>query len=156
MVFHRPGQLAIVLEGNGLVQAYVVWFIAAFVLVAAEIMSGTLYLLVIGVASVAAGVCALAGLTLAAQLGAASVISMAGVAALRVWRRGAPSAGADLAFDAGQPVEVVSPRHDGGLRVAYRGTHWDAQLEGGGAVAKGERLTIVQMRGNTLLVRRPG
>lgn len=137
-------------------QAYVVWFIAACVLIAAELMSGSLYLLVIGVAAGAAGACALAGLSTGVQLGVASAISIAGVAALRLWRREAGGAAdAGLAFDAGQTVEVVDPRHDGGLRVAYRGTHWDAELEGGGAAAPGQRLVIAQTRGSTLVVRRP-
>ena len=36
-------------------QAYIVWFVAAAVLIAAELLSGTFYLLVIGVGVAAGG-----------------------------------------------------------------------------------------------------
>lgn len=135
-------------------QAHVVWFIAAFVLIAAELMSGTLYLLVICVGAGAAGVVALLGAGTGAQLAVASAISLAGIAVLKLWRRGGKSDGAaPLSFDAGQPVEVLEQRGDGALRVAYRGTQWDAKLEGGAGAAVGARLVIVEVRGNTLIVR---
>jgi hypothetical protein len=59
-------------------QPFVIWFVAAFALVAAELMSGTLYLLVIGVGAAAAGALALAGAGFAAQLACAAVVSVVG------------------------------------------------------------------------------
>ncbi len=135
-------------------QPFVVWFIAAFVLVAAELMSGSLYLLVIGAGAAAAGVLALAGVGFAAQIALAAVVSVAGIAVLKLLRRGGKgeSGNAALSFDAGQIVEVIEQRADGGLRVNYRGTQWDAEIEGGGTAAPGERLTIKSTRGNSLIL----
>ena len=131
-------------------QAYVIWFVAAFILVAAELMTGTLYLLVIGAGAAAGGVAAMAGAGIAAQLGAASLVAVVGIVVLKALgvggaRRGRHQA---LSLDAGQPVEVLERRADGTLRVNYRGTQWDAVLEG----PDGPRLVIKSTRGNTLVL----
>ncbi len=134
-----------------MMQAFVIWFIGAFLLVAAELMSGTLYLLIIGVGAAAAGVLALAGAGFAAQLACAAVVSVAGIGVIRGLKIGGGRRGThakNLAFDTGQVVEVIEERPDGSLRVNYRGTQWDAQLEGAG----GARLVIKEVRGNTLIV----
>ncbi|MBL8386329.1 MAG: NfeD family protein [Burkholderiales bacterium] len=138
-------------------QAFVVWFIAAFVLVVAELMTGSLYLLVIGAGAAAGGALALAGAGFAAQLAGAAAVSVAGIAVLKVLRRGGghKSGQGAVTLDAGQLVEVLECHADGALRVSYRGTQWDAVLEGGGAAAPGERLPIREMRGNTLVLRTP-
>ena len=135
-------------------QPFVIWFVAAFALVAAELMSGTLYLLVIGAGAAAAGALALAGAGFAAQLACAAIVSVVGSFALRQLRRGrkGEAANAGLSFDAGQPVEVVELLPGGGLRVNYRGTQWDAEVEGGGTANLGEHLTIKSTRGNTLVL----
>jgi membrane protein implicated in regulation of membrane protease activity len=127
----------------------VIWFIAAFVLVVAELMSGTLYLLVIGAGAAAAGVAALTGTGIAGQLAIAAVVSVAGIVIIRPLKLGRHGTRhRNLSFDAGQSVEVVERRPDGSLRVNYRGTQWDARLEG----AVGERLVIKETRGNTLIL----
>jgi len=134
-----------------MMQAYVIWFIGAFVLVVAELMSGTLYLLIIGAGAAAAGVLALAGAGFAAQLATAAVVSVAGIGVMRWLKIGGGRRGAhakSLAFDIGQVVEVIEERPDGSLRVNYRGTQWDATLEGAG----GARLVIKEIRGNTLIL----
>jgi membrane protein implicated in regulation of membrane protease activity len=131
-------------------QTYVIWFVAAFILVAAELMTGTLYLLVIGAGAGAGGAAAMAGAGFAAQLGIASVVSVAGIAVLRAMGVGGRRRGhkPSLSLDAGQAVEVLERRTDGSLRVSYRGTQWDAQIEG----PDGPRLVIKATRGNTLIV----
>lgn len=135
-------------------QPFVIWFVAAFVLVAAELMSGTLYLLVIGVGAAAAGALALAGAGFAAQLACAAVVSVGGSFVLQRLKRGGKGRTKDagLSFDAGQTVEVVELLPGGGLRVNYRGTQWDAEIEGCAAAALGDRLTIKSTRANTLIL----
>jgi membrane protein implicated in regulation of membrane protease activity len=139
---------------SGTMQPFVIWFVAAFVLVAAELMSGTLYLLVIGAGAAAAGALALAGAGFAAQLACAAVVSVVGSFVLKQLRRSrnGGAAGAGLSFDAGQAVEVVEQLAGGGLRVNYRGTQWDAEVEGGGSANVGDRLIIKSTRGNTLVL----
>ena len=56
-------------------QAYVVWWIVAAVLVAVELTSGTFYLLVYGIAAVVAGLAAWFGAGVTAQLLIAAVIA---------------------------------------------------------------------------------
>ena len=132
-------------------QAFMIWFIAAFALVIAELLSGTLYLLVIGAGAAVAGVIALAGLGFAAQFAVAALVSVAGIAVVHKLKLGRSRGGAprrNLSFDAGQAVEVIERRPDGSLRVNYRGTQWDAQVEGAG----GEHLVIKETRGNTLIL----
>ncbi len=132
-------------------QAFMIWFIAAFALVIAELLSGTLYLLVIGAGAAAAGVIALAGPGFAAQFAVAAIVSVAGIAVLHKLKLGRARAGAprrNLSFDAGQAVQVIERRADGSLRVNYRGTQWDAQVEG----AESEHLVIKETRGNTLIL----
>ena len=132
-------------------QAFMIWFIAAFALVIAELLSGTLYLLVIGAGAAAAGVIALAGPGFAVQFAVAAIVSVAGIAVVHKLKLGRARAGAhrrNLSFDAGQAVQVIERRADGSLRVNYRGTQWDAQVEG----AESEHLVIKETRGNTLIL----
>lgn len=132
-------------------QAFMIWFIAAFALVIAELLSGTLYLLVIGAGAAVAGVIALAGLGFAAQFAVAAIISVIGIAVVHKLKLGRSRGGAhqrNLSFDTGQAVEVIERRADGSLRVNYRGTQWDAQVEGAGS----EHLVIKETRGNTLIL----
>jgi len=135
-------------------QPFVVWFIAAFLLVVAELMSGTLYLLVIGLGAAAAGALALAGAGFAAQLACAAVVSVVGSFALQRLKGGAKgeAGGAGVSLDAGQSVEVVEVLPGGALRVSYRGTQWDAEIEGGASAAPGDRLIITATRANTLIL----
>ncbi|MFN0163449.1 MAG: NfeD family protein [Burkholderiales bacterium] len=138
-------------------QPTVLWFIAAFALVAAELLSGTFYLLVIGAGAAAGGLAAWAGTSFAVQLTVAAVVSVIGIAVIKAMglTRSRKGETGNLAFDAGQTVEVAEVRPDGSFRVQYRGAQWDAELEGGGSVASAERLVIRATRGNLLVVARP-
>lgn len=137
-------------------QPVVVWFIAAFALVAAELLTGSFYLLVIGAGAVAGGLAAWAGTSFAVQLSVTAVVSVIGIAVVKSMglTRSRKGKAANLDFDAGQTVEVAEVRPDGSFRVQYRGAQWDAELEGGGSVASGERLVIRANRGNLLIVAR--
>lgn len=88
-------------------QAYVVWWILAAVLVGVELTSGTFYLLVYGLAAAAAG-----------------VIAALGTLALRHWKRstGHPESSVQD-MDIGQTVLVESWQGGRG-QVKYRGALW--------------------------------
>ena len=130
---------------------YVLWFVAAFVLIGAELMVGSFYLLVLGLGAVAGGAAALLGLGFGAQVGVAALIAVIGIAVLRKLNIGAVTGRhrGHRPLDTGQSVEVLERRPDGSLRVAYRGSQWDAQLEGPFAAGP---LYIREMRGSTLIV----
>lgn len=132
-------------------QTYIIWLVAAFGLVAAELVTNTFYLLVVAIGAAAGGATAMGGAGFGWQLGGAAAVTAAGIAVLRALkigpnpRRHKARAGLDI----GQSVEVIERRPDGSLRVNYRGSQWDAELEG--QFASGP-LYIRQMRGSTLIV----
>jgi membrane protein implicated in regulation of membrane protease activity len=112
-------------------QAHYVWFVAAFLLVGAELLAGTFYLLVVGLGLAAGGLAAMFGLPLGGQIAVAALLAVAGIVLLRRTRAGKMlSPGKpDVPMDVGQAVQVIEQRPDGSLRVNYRGTQWDAELE---------------------------
>jgi membrane protein implicated in regulation of membrane protease activity len=132
-------------------QAYVVWWILAAVLVGVELTSGTFYLLVYGLAAAAAGLAAWLGAGLFVQLLTAGAIATLGTLALQRWKRstGHPESSVqDL--DIGQTVAVESWQ-DGRGQVKYRGALWDAEAEAAG-VDSTRPLVIRAVRGNTLVL----
>ena len=129
---------------------YWIWWILAAVLVGAELMTGTFYLLAVGVALAAGGLGALLGAMLPIQLVVAGVVAVAGTMLAHRWRlrRAAPPS---QSLDVGQSVRVLDWKSDGTARVSYRGTQWDAELAQPG-VARAETMYIVGARGSTLLI----
>jgi membrane protein implicated in regulation of membrane protease activity len=130
--------------------AYWIWWALAVILVGAELMTGTFYLLAVGVAFAVGGLAALLGASLPVQLIVAGVLSVAGTIAAHRWRLRnvvppAPS------LDLGQSVRILEWKDDGSARVNYRGTQWDAELAAPG-VAKAETMYIVGTRGSTLVI----
>ncbi len=135
--------------------AYIIWFIAAGVLVAAEMLSGTFYLLVIAIGAAAAGLAALGGAMMVGQFLTAAAISVIGMFVVRKRGVGLRNAGegTNIAFDAGQAVEVIERHPDGSLRVSYRGSQWDAELEEGGLPAtQPVSYRIKETRGSRLIL----
>lgn len=107
---------------------HAIWWILAAVLVGAEMMSGTFYLLVYGIAAAAAGIAAWLGAGTVVQLLIAAAIGIAGTLALRKWRR-AEATDADLQdLDIGQMV-ALEKWDSGRGQVKYRGALWDAEAQ---------------------------
>ncbi len=131
--------------------AYWVWWVLAAMLIAAELLTGTFYLLAIGIAMALGGAAALAGAGAPMQLSVAGVLGVLLTIVAHRWRlkRATPPAQAPL--DVGQPVQVRQWRDDGTLRVAYRGTEWDAELASP-AASRDSTLFIVSMRGSVLVL----
>jgi membrane protein implicated in regulation of membrane protease activity len=136
-------------------QAYVVWWILAAVLVGVELTSGTFYLLVYGVAAAVAGVVAWLGAGMVAQLLTAAVVGALGTLALRHWKRSTdhPEFSAED-MDIGQVVQVESWQGNRG-QVKYRGALWDAEAESG-SVDGSRSLVIRAIKGNTLVLGNQG
>lgn len=139
------------------VDTYWVWVIAGIALVVAELLSGTFYLLVLGVAAFVAAAVAWFGGAFILQVLVAGIIAVAGV----FWIRSRKHALAtpDMApLDVGQPVTLQSwvNQADRVARVMYRDALWDAVVEGepgrdfGGEA--GELFYITAVDGNTLRV----
>ena len=136
---------------------YWMWWIAAAALVAAELLTGTFYLLVVGLALVFGGVAAWFGAGAPMQWLIAAALGVIGTVLLQRWKR-------DLVLrtplqqglDVGQMVQVQSWGPDGTARVAYRGSTWDAELAATG-VPQAKTMYIAAMRGSVLILsdRRP-
>ena len=132
------------------------WWIAAAVLVAAELLTGTFYLLAIGLAAVFGGIAAWLGADVPIQYLVAGGLGVVLTVLAHQWRRRLQPTQPDVGLDVGQSVEVKAWNADGSARVAYRGTDWDAELATPDAL-RAQTLYIVGTRGSVLLVsdRRP-
>jgi membrane protein implicated in regulation of membrane protease activity len=132
------------------------WWIAATLLIGAELLTGTFYLLAVGLAVALGGVAAWLGAGQAMQFGVAGVLGVVLTVAAHRWRLGHAAPPPQPSLDVGQSVHVERWNADGTARVAYRGSTWDAELEGP-VVPRAETLYIVATRGSVLVLsdRRP-
>jgi membrane protein implicated in regulation of membrane protease activity len=133
-----------------------IWWIVAAAVIGAELVTGTFYLLAIGIAIALGGVAAWLGASVAVQFGVAGVLGVALTVAAHRWRLAHASPPAQPSLDVGQAVHVESWNPDGTARVAYRGTTWDAELASPD-VPRADTLYIVAMRASVLVLsdRRP-
>ncbi len=136
-------------------ESHLLWIVAGFILVIVEIVTGTFYLLVIGVGAFAGAAVAWAGGGYLAQAIGACVVALAGTWLVNRWRRTRRSGSVkDNFLDLGQPV-VLESWVDAGSRTArvkYRGTTWDARVAAGAHAEPGTTLIINGQDGSTLLV----
>ena len=135
-----------------------IWVILGLTLVIVELLSGTFYLLVLGIAAFGAALAAWLGQGFPVQAIVAAVISGLGCYGVHVYR--AKNATQQMPnVDAGQPASFENWIDQGGrlARVSYRGASWDALVDGDAAVDAGAMLYVVTANGNTLKVttRRP-
>lgn len=137
---------------------YWLWVVAGITLVIVEMLSGTFYLLVLGIAALGAAAVAYAGGSFWMQVVSAVAVTIAGVILVHRRRSGRRTASAQ-SLDVGEPVTLESwiSEADGLARVSYRNAVWEAQVEGE-RPADARIFHIHAMQGNRLLVsaRRPG
>jgi membrane protein implicated in regulation of membrane protease activity len=134
-------------------ESYLIWLIAGFVLVIAELLTGTFFLLVLGIAAFAGSASAWFGLGFWSEALCAAAVAVAGVFWVRRHRK-AMQRPDMAALDVGQPVSFDAwvSREQGVARVRYRNTLWDAEVKGERELAPGEALFIHALEGNTLKV----
>ncbi len=132
---------------------YLIWLIAGFVLVIAELVSGTFFLLVLGGAAFAGAAVAFAKLGIGVQALTAALVAFAGVAWVRNYRRRTRGE-AMRSPDHGQPAPFESwiDRAARRARVRHRGVSWEAVVEGDISGEPGEVLYVQAVDGNTLKV----
>ena len=135
------------------VDSSLAWLVAGIVLIVAELLTGTFYLLVLGVAALVAAAVAWGGAGFLVQVGVAGVIAIVGI----LWLRGRKHALATPAMpslDVGHPVTLDSwvSRGDRLARVRYRDALWDAVVEGEFRGETGEVFYIRAVEGSTLHV----
>ena len=129
------------------------WSIVGLVLVIAELLSGTFYLLMLAVAAFGAAAAAYYGQTFPVQCIVAAVLAAAGCYGVHVYRARSGSKRMP-SIDAGMPASFESwlDARSRLARVRYRGASWDAQVEGSEALEPGAMLFVVAADGNTLKV----
>jgi len=134
------------------------WWIAAGVLVAAELATGTFYLLMLAVGGAAGALAAHLGLSPTGQMLAAAVVGGAAIVAWHRRRSKAPPAAPaasnpDVNLDIGQSVQVDTWSADGLAQVQYRGATWQARFIGSPPPQSG-RHVIRAVEGSCLLLDR--
>ncbi len=130
------------------------WAILGLALVIVELLTGTFYLLMLGLAAFGAAAAAWAGQGFGFQCVVAAVIAVAGCYGVHVYR--ARNAKQQMpSLDAGQPAKFEAWVDEGArlARVAYRGTTWEALVQEEDArPAPGGTLYVISTHGNTLKV----
>lgn len=138
--------------------AYLIWALLGLGLVIVELLTGTFYLLMLGAAGFGAALAAWLGAGFPLQCIIAGLVSAAGCYGVHVWRH--RNQGNQMqSVDAGQPASFESWVDESArlARVRYRGTSWDARIDGAEPLAAGAMLYVNQLQGSTLSVttRRP-
>jgi membrane protein implicated in regulation of membrane protease activity len=131
----------------------IVWAVSGLVLVIVELLTGTFYLLMLGVAAFGAALAAWLGLDFPAQSIVAAVIAAVGCYGVHVYR--AKNRAQQMApIDSGMPASFESwvDARSRLAKVRYRGASWDAQVEGLEAIEPGATVYVLAAHGNTLRV----
>lgn len=132
--------------------AYLLWVVTGIVLIIVEMLTGTLYLLVLGVAALAAAAAAYLGQSFWVQAVIVAAVAVVGVILLKRFR-GAPQPASGQGLDIGQAVVLDAwiSEADGLARVRYRNAQWEAQVTGE-RVPGGKVFYIHAVEGSTLRV----
>jgi membrane protein implicated in regulation of membrane protease activity len=136
--------------------ASTVWWLLAGALVAAELATGTFYLLMLAVGAAAGALAAHGGAGVTMQIVAAAQQRGGATVAWHLKRSRQPVAepadrNRDVNLDIGQPVQVTEWQPDGTARVHYRGAAWSVRLARGGPPLPGAHV-IVAVQGSELHV----
>jgi membrane protein implicated in regulation of membrane protease activity len=132
------------------------WWIVTGLLVVAELVTGTFYLLMLAIGAAAGALAAHAGLGQTAQIFTGAVVGVAAVLGVYMVKRrrpGDPSARADRSvnLDVGETVQIDGWSADGTAQIRYRGAPWTAMLRPGAQPVAGAH-RVVELIGNRLLV----
>jgi membrane protein implicated in regulation of membrane protease activity len=131
----------------------ILWAVTGLVLVIVELVTGTFYLLMLGLAAFGAALAAWLGFDFSVQTVVAIVVSAVGCWGVHVYK--AKNRAQQMApIDAGMPASFESWLDAGArlARVRYRGASWDARVEGGEALEPGATVYVLAADGNTLRV----
>jgi membrane protein implicated in regulation of membrane protease activity len=129
------------------------WAVIGLVLVIVELLTGTFYLLMLGVAAFGAALAAWLGVDFASQSIVAAVVAAIGCYGVHVYRE-KNKAQQMPPIDAGMPAsfETWVDMRARLARVRYRGASWDARVEGGEGLEPGATVYVLASEGNTLRV----
>jgi membrane protein implicated in regulation of membrane protease activity len=134
-----------------------VWWLLTGAAVAAELLTGTFFLLMLALGLAAGAVAAHLGGGIATQLVSAAVVGGGAVVAWHKWRKMhrttlPASANQDVNLDIGQTVQVDQWNADGTAHVKYRGADWTVALTNPNPSAPAGAYRIVAVQGSRLIV----
>jgi membrane protein implicated in regulation of membrane protease activity len=132
------------------------WWVLAGLAVIAELLTGTLYLLLVGVGLAAGALAAHAGTGLVLQICLAAAVGAAAVLLLRQARKRHPrplrsEANPDVNLDIGEVVQVDHWNDDGTASVFHRGARWTVVARLAGPQAPGPH-RVSEVVGSRLVV----
>lgn len=131
------------------------WIVAGIILLILEMLTGGFFLLFIAIGSFAAALGHALGENLTAQGLTCAIVSVLGVALFRrpIQRRLLKRI--ELSADVGKEIQSDQPipPHQQ-ARIQYQGTSWLATNLDSEEIRQGDRVIIVGIDGNTLLVRK--
>ena len=132
------------------------WWIAVGIAVAAELATGTFYLLMLALGMAAAALAAHAGAGSALQLVVAALVGGGATAVWHFQRARRPTSeparsNRDVNLDIGERVFVAGWAADRSAHVHYRGSDWNARLEPGATPNAGEH-RVSAVEGNWLVL----
>jgi membrane protein implicated in regulation of membrane protease activity len=133
-----------------------IWWVAAGVLVVAELNAGSFYLLMLALGCAAGALAAHAGLPSSWQVVVAAAIGSGATALWHFKRARAPrsapaESNRDVNLDVGERIRIPVWDETLSSRVEYRGSLWTVQFRGSGKPQPGEHV-IVAVQGNRLIV----
>jgi len=135
--------------------AYLLWAVTGIALIIIEMLTGTFYLLVLGLAALSAAAAAWFGGSFWVQAVLVVAVSVAGVLLVKRYRGSGRAAKAmqGAGLDIGQAVTLDAwiSEADGLARVNYRNAQWEAQVTGE-RTPEGKVFYIHAVEGNTLRV----
>ena len=136
----------------------IVWAVIGLALVIVELLSGTFYLLMLGIAAFGAAAAAWLGFEFSVQAIVAAVVGGGGCYGVHLYRAN-NRARQMPPIDAGMPASFEAWLDPAArlARVRYRGASWDARVEGVEAqaiegIAPGATVYVLAADGNTLRV----
>ena len=136
--------------------ASTLWWLLAGIAVAAELMTGTFYLLMVALGLAAAALTAYGGVATGVQIVVAAIVG-GGATAVWHWKRAQHPKSApfqenrDVNLDIGERVHVTAWDAEGTSRITYRGSTWQARIQPG-AVASPGTYRVAAVEGNWLVL----
>jgi len=136
-------------------QPVLAWLLAGLLLVVVELMTGTFYLLILGLAAGIGSVVAFFGQPFSMQALIAAISAIIGGILVHQYHRAAnASSPEDSDNDIGEPVSIENWISEPGrrARVRYRGTTWDAEVIGTERIEADALLYVVARDGSRLKI----
>lgn len=133
-----------------------IWWLMAGIVVVAELLTGTFYLLMLTIGLAAGALAAHLGWSVPMQLIVSAAVGGGSVLACYLARKRNPrrqpaASNRDMNLDVGESVYVDTWNPDGTAQVKYRGAQWTVVLRPGNAPSPGSH-RVAEVIGSRLLV----